>query len=67
MVNRVSMNLFKLMTKKILVIFQYFVYFWIKYDSLDRNTQTKLYMMSSFGYFLVHLGSLDTKYLNRIR
>ena len=35
----------------ILVIFNIFVYFQIKYDSLDRNTQTKLYLMSIFGYF----------------
>ena len=35
----------------ILVIFNTFVYFLIKYDSLDRNTQTKPYIMSIFGTF----------------
>ena len=52
---------------KILIIFNTFMYFRIKYDSLDKNTQTILYLMSIFGYFLVHLGSLDTKFSNQIR
>ena len=46
----------------ILVIFNTFVYFQIKYDCLNRNTKMKPYLMST----LVLLDSLDTKYPNRI-
>ena len=50
----------------ILVIFNTFMYFRIKYDNLNRNTQIKPYLLSIFGYFFVYLSSLDTKYPNRI-
>ena len=39
----------------ILVIFNTFVYFWIKYDSLAIITQTKLYLMSIFSFFFWYI------------